>query len=283
MAGRRRLLGEDVHRGAGDAALAQRPGQRRLVHRGPAPDVDEVGRRLHARELTRADHPLRLGRQRGRHHDHVGALQQLGQSLGTEPGLRQPPLGIAGAGRAIVGIGALRRMPLERDDAHAEGGGRHARQLAADAAVADDAEGGAAHLGRHEQRPALRIGRPAAARLPLDHAWHTVGQGQQHGQRVLGDGAGMHAARRGQRQRARRVERMVVQRVDARHVELDPLERGRAAEIARRQAGVEDLHGRVIRRVGLSAGDRQRRRHAADAVELGLGEAHGDEDAGHER
>ena len=56
---RQRLLGVDVERGAGDRALAQRRQQRVLVDDRPARGVDQQRRRLHQRELARADQPAR--------------------------------------------------------------------------------------------------------------------------------------------------------------------------------------------------------------------------------
>ncbi len=51
LAGVDRLLLEHVERRAGDAVRAQRLDQRRLVDDRTARDVDEIGGRLHQREL----------------------------------------------------------------------------------------------------------------------------------------------------------------------------------------------------------------------------------------
>ncbi len=47
----RRLLFEDIERRARDRARAQSPYQRRLVDHGPARGVDQIGGRLHQRQL----------------------------------------------------------------------------------------------------------------------------------------------------------------------------------------------------------------------------------------
>ncbi len=52
---RQRLDLEDIEAGAGDPPLAQRGRQRRLVDQLAPADVDEVRRRLHQRQLRRAD------------------------------------------------------------------------------------------------------------------------------------------------------------------------------------------------------------------------------------
>ena len=72
-----RLLLEDVEARAGDLAGAQRLDERRLVHDRAARDVDQVGSRLHQRELRRADQVVRLVGQQAGDDDEVGFAQQL--------------------------------------------------------------------------------------------------------------------------------------------------------------------------------------------------------------
>ena len=71
---------------------------------------------------------------------------------------------------------------------------------------------------------------------------------------------------------------MVLERVDAGHVELHPAEVRRVREICRRRARVEHLDAPVVgrRRVGARHGEARRR--GPHAVELGVAERHRDED-----
>src|ERR1700694_4083236 len=64
MAGRRRLLLENIEPGAGKLAGHQRVIQRRLVDNPTACGIDEIGRRLHALQARRIEHPDRLWRLR---------------------------------------------------------------------------------------------------------------------------------------------------------------------------------------------------------------------------
>ena len=279
MAARRRLLGEDVDRRAGDALLGERARERLLVDAGAASHVDEVGRPLHRAELARTDHVPGLACQRRAHHDDVRAGEQVGQLSRREPRVGQAALGVPRAGRAVSAILAARRVPLARQHPHRERGLGDAGELAADAAVADDAEGRPAHRGRHEQRPAPLVGRPDAPALPLDHARHAVRQRQEGRDRVLGDGRRVHAACGRERERAVGVERVLVQPVDARHVHLDPLQSRRGRAIGREGPAVEDLRARVVGGLGIGARHGQPRRDLSQPVELGLVEGRGHEHA----
>jgi hypothetical protein len=58
-------------------------------------------------------------------------------------------------------------------------------------------------------------------------------ESEQHGDRVFRDGRRVHAAGRGQRQAALRVERVIGERIHAGHVQLHPRELGRARELTR--------------------------------------------------
>ena len=243
--------------------------------------VDQVGRPLHRGELARADHVPGLSRQRRAHHDDVRAGEQVGQLGRREPRVRQAALGIAGAGRAVAVIIAARRIPLARQHAHRERGLGDAGEFAADRAVADDAEGRPAHRCRHEQRPALLVGRPHAPSLPLDHARHAMRQRQEDRHRVFGDGRRVHSARGRERERGVGVERVVVQPVHAGHVHLDPLQARRPGAIARQDAGVEDLRARVIGRLGLGARHGETRRDPSQPGELPLAERRGHQDVRH--
>ena len=71
-----RLVGEDVEPRRGEAAAAQRLGQRRLVHQAAARRVHQHRAGLHAREGGGVDHALGLRRQRQVQRDDVGLRQQ---------------------------------------------------------------------------------------------------------------------------------------------------------------------------------------------------------------
>ena len=70
-----RLDGQHVHAGAGDDALAQGAGQRRLVDDAAARGVDDASGLLHRREFFRRNHAFRLRRQRQVQRDDVGLAQ----------------------------------------------------------------------------------------------------------------------------------------------------------------------------------------------------------------
>ena len=179
----RGLLAEHVDRGAGDHAALDRLVQRLLVHERAARGVDEVGARLHARELLAADQPARLLVQRGVQRHEVGLLQQRLErdQLDADRG------GALAGDERVVG-----------DDAHLEGARTlgHAR---ADAPEADDAERvpGQFDALQLAALPAALAQRGVALR-------HVARDGEQQRQRVLdgGDGVGQwrvdddHAARR---------------------------------------------------------------------------------------
>ena len=191
------------------------------------------------------------------------------------------PVGITRAGGAIALVDPAGRIARQGDDAHPERRLGHAGQLAPDAAIADDAEGGAPNLRRNEQGPPLGIGRPAAPALPLDHARHAMAEGQERGDRVLGDGGRVHAARRGQRHGALGIDRMIDEPIDARQMELHPLELGRPLQVARRGPRVQDLRARVVGLPRVFAADGQARRHRAQAGELAVVEPHRHEHVDH--
>ena len=79
VVGRYGFLREDIDRCAGDRALPQRLGQRRLVHDSASRGVDQVGRRLQRRELSRTDEATRLIGQRTVNRDDIRFLEQVGE------------------------------------------------------------------------------------------------------------------------------------------------------------------------------------------------------------
>ena len=132
--GWKRLLFEDVERGAAEPALLQRLHKRRLVDDVAARDVDEDRGRLEQGEPAGVDQVVGLGRVRRREDEDVG----LGEQLVELPGRLD-------AVDAELGC----RPPLERphraDHACVERG-REPSDLAADLAEADDADDLAAHF-----------------------------------------------------------------------------------------------------------------------------------------
>ena len=133
----RRLRDEHVEAGAGDRACRERLVERVLVDEPAAGDVDDEGRRLHARELLGADHAGRLGRLRHVDRDEVAALEQLveGHQLHAEL------LGPRGRDVRVVGddLGA-ERLQAGGDEC-------------ADAAESDDADGLLVELDAGVVRP----------------------------------------------------------------------------------------------------------------------------------
>ena len=132
-----RLAREDVEPGAGDLAGGQRGVERVLVDEAAAGDVDDVARRLHLRELLRADHPGGLGRLRHVDRDEVALLEQLVER-------EQVHAELLGARARDVGV--------VRDDAHVEGLQTRGDERA-DAAEADDADGLLEQLGAGVRAP----------------------------------------------------------------------------------------------------------------------------------
>ena len=122
--GRQRLDLEDVQRGAGEVAAAQRLDQRGLVHDRPAGDVDQLAARLHrGQHLGVHQVPGLLG-QRGADHQVVGGRHHVVEGAGPD---------------AELGRGGQRRVPrVAADDVHPECGTAD-RDRAADAAQADHA------------------------------------------------------------------------------------------------------------------------------------------------
>ncbi|MND93617.1 hypothetical protein D3C80_858090 [compost metagenome] len=129
-----RLLGEDVHRRAGDAARLQRLGQGVDIDDVTARQVQEQGARLHLRQLGRADDQGVVLAPVDMQADHVG-LGQQGVQRAHAPGVAQ---------------GQTFRQVVE-DDPHPQVLGQD-RQLRADGAIADDAQGLAAQLARTSRR-----------------------------------------------------------------------------------------------------------------------------------
>ena len=125
---RGRLLREDVDRRAGERAATQRLGKGVEVDDRAARIVDEIGALLHRRDLGLADHVVRGRRLRHVQRDDVAVGEQGLQALDR--------LGVAMA--QAVGVIVI-------DHAHAHRLG-DVGELAADIAVADDAEHLAAHL-----------------------------------------------------------------------------------------------------------------------------------------
>ena len=170
--GRRRLLLEDIERGAGDAARLDRARQRQLVDEAAAGAVDEARARLEARQLGLAEEVPRVPGERRVDRDEVGPREELveldafhAQALG----------------------GLARQIRVVGDDLHAKAE-RAAGDLGADPAEAENAQ----HLA--EELDALE-----PALLPSPGLECEIGGGQAAGHRqekpqgVLGDRGGVPA------------------------------------------------------------------------------------------
>jgi hypothetical protein len=154
--------------GAGQPALGEGFGHRRLVDQPAAGAVDEAGALLHLRDHPGVEDAGGLLRFRQVERDEIGAGQQRLQLLDL--------LDAEGAGALGGEIG------VEGDDAHlqADGaGGDHA----ADIAAADQAERLAGDLGPHEFRllPLAGLGGGVGG-------GDLAGDGEHHGDGVLGGG-----------------------------------------------------------------------------------------------
>ena len=166
-----RFVGEDVDGGAGEVAAQQMAAQRLVVHHDASTQVEEQAARPHLAELVLAEQAGVPGATVDVEGDRLGNLEQLVQA-GTAPGVAEGQL-----------VGHVVEV-----DPHAQRLGDHG-QLAADVAVADDAEGPAADLVR------------ALGRLVPDPGMHggvLVGQVPGHGD-DLGDHQLDHTAGVGER------------------------------------------------------------------------------------
>ncbi len=129
---------------------------------------DEIGVRLHLRELLRADHAAALPGQRAIDRDVIGALQQF-----VELDLLRAPFRDFRSGKiGVVG------QHIHAEQALAELG-----DAAADIADADNADGAALRLGA-DQRIAVDVAIATQRAVGLDDA---LRQRQQHAERVFGD------------------------------------------------------------------------------------------------
>ena len=128
----RRLVLVDVQRGAGDDAILQGPGERRLIHHGSARRVDEKGIALHACERRLIDQVPRLRRER-----HV----QRHDIRGREQPVERHRFSLSRArGRGTRHVG----------DPHAEGGAA-SRHGTPEPAIPHDAELLAAQFGAQQE------------------------------------------------------------------------------------------------------------------------------------
>ena len=146
----RRLLGEDVDRGAEQVPVADRGRERLDVDHLAARGVDQDAPGCIARELGPRRSSARLRRVGDVERDQVARAEQLVEAGGTA---RRCP---AAAWCGVV-----------EEDVHAQGLGQHA-ELRADVAVADDAERLAAHLPAVRGRldPPPRCAAPDFAEMP---------------------------------------------------------------------------------------------------------------------
>ena len=172
--GAERLLAEDVEHRAADPARLQRAAQRQLVDEAAAGDVDEPRVLAHLRQLLRTDEPGGLVGQRRGDDDDVAGAQHVAQLVEPEQ------LDAGSLARTALGMSAC------REDAAAERR-EEARDLLADAAIADDADGQLAQLAAAERLP-----RPLA--LELEELRQPSRDGQRHHHDVLGDRAAEDAA-----------------------------------------------------------------------------------------
>ena len=168
----RRLLRKHIDSGTGDPPFTQRHGQGIEVHNRAAGIVDEDRARLHLGDLGCADHAL--GR-RGLGHMHrydIGPMQQLIKAAAAA-GIAQRQLG--------------HDIPIHHPHAKTLG---QDRKLAADIAIADNAQGAATHLAI-----ALRTFRPSAGMGGDALGHHAAQQTDNLAHHQLGHAAGVGEGR----------------------------------------------------------------------------------------
>ena len=164
---RRRLLGEHVEAGGGEAPALQRGAQRLRVHQPAARGIDQDRPGLHAREPRRVDHAVGLRRQRDVEGDDVALRQQRVErtplprrvGLGRRRDVEDPRAHQGEDGREDARNGAVAHQP-HRPPADLPGALQHVRRrpparAGADAAVQVDE---AAEAGDHERQGHLRHG-----------------------------------------------------------------------------------------------------------------------------
>ena len=162
-----RLLREDVERGAGELAGAQRLDERLLVDQLAARGVDQARAVVHLRDrLRRSTTAARLGRERQVQREEVGRREHVSGRLDALD---------AELAEAVVGD-----ERVVGDDAHAEAD-RAARDLLADAAEAEHAERLAVEL---DAAPGLAL--PAALLQRGVRLRDVARERDQQADRVLG-------------------------------------------------------------------------------------------------
>ena len=160
---------EDVERGTGDAAFAQRLVEVGEHHVGAAADIDKKGAVLHLLEFGGGKQPFGVGRLRRGGDDEIGVRQEPVERIG-----------------AVQFVDAFRRFL----DAGVDADGGHAPVLTlaggfgADAADADDQRGRLGQVGRGAALAALA---PVAFELVAEVAVHAARKGQHEGHDVGGD------------------------------------------------------------------------------------------------
>ena len=165
--------------------------------------------------------------------DDVRALEEVGEAV------QAPDVD------AVGGVG--QRLDVDGKDVHLEAE-RTPGDLLADLAVADDADGPAGDL---QDVGDGGIARPAAGGLVLLEAVEAARERQQHGEGVLGDDAGVGAARVGDGDIALDDLGDRAEHLDAGARSLDPLEALRGLELlqggpAVDDVGVHDLAGDLV-------------------------------------
>ena len=122
-----RLVGEDVEPGRKDGAVGQRRGQRRLVDRAAAPDIDEDAVRPERLQNLGVDGLFGRGTARRHRNQRVDRLRQRHQRrvIGVGETLDLPPV--------VIGDRQPERLQPPRDGlpdaAHAENAGRRPRKV----------------------------------------------------------------------------------------------------------------------------------------------------------
>ena len=187
VAGLRRPV-ENVDGGAGQPPVVQCGQQGIAVDQAGAGGVDQHGARFDMRQRSAVDQaPGRVGQRRVQA-DHIGRRQQCRKVR------RRRHAGIRIGQRRIIG-----------GDRHAETVAGDARDLAADPAVADEAEAAAVEGAAHQ---GVAVGEAAPAHRPVADDEPTL-KGQQQGKGMFGHGLVVRLRRDGDRDAARRRRRHV--------------------------------------------------------------------------
>ena len=268
--GGKRLGGENIQGGAGDLALAQHGDQCCVIHHPAARDIHQAGGGLEGAQGLGVQQAARgVGQRDGDHHE-IAIFEHRAQRLGGIQAVDQVAAGVAQPFEDVAGVFRVHQVALDGQDGGAKGL-QQAGDLAANAAIADDADRAAAQLLREEDAPALSG--PFGAALGGNRFGELVAQRQQHHHGVLGHLRGRGAAQAGDQHAGALADGGAEGMVNAGPVELDPAQVGDLLGGGQDTVGVKHLDpcpnfGRhIFRFVNRQRGDLQARRDIGQVLD----------------